>query len=192
MEKVNMTTEFAYVSGTTPVYAVIPEFHKAKAAVRRFSGLGDDAASAVTWYRPRATMTIKLLEALAANGTTVKVPVDVAGGHVVKGHTLTTSDKLLLLTGTGWKVVAISAVADVSEAGYCAATISAVGAVIPANTQAYVVRAADIVAGLPAIGSGSVVVDDFICGDLGAPLVFSVVSASGKTTAAAAFVEYFG
>lgn len=192
MQKINITSVGGNVTGATAVAVVIPEFQRAKAVVRRFSAVGNDAASAVTWYMPKAAFEFKLQEGLAAAGTNVKIPVDVAAGHVFHGLTLSTASKLLLLTAAGWALVDISAVADVAGKMYCNATISAVGVVIPANTRAYVVRAADVVTGLPAIGNASTTVENFISGDPGAPVVFTIVSASGKTTVAAAFVEYFG
>jgi hypothetical protein len=192
MQKIDIKTVNGSVTGTTPVAVVIPELQKSRAVVRRFSAVGNDAGSKVKWYLPKAAMEFKLVEALAAAGTSVKVPADVAGGHAFKGYTMASTSKLLLLTSSGWALVDISAVADVAGKGYCACTISAVGVVIPANTRAYVVRPADLVDSLPAIGAASVTVEDFISGDAGAPVVFTIESASAKTCIAAALVEYFG
>ena len=61
--------------------------------------------------------------ALATAVTTLRIPVDVAGGHVFKGHTLASSDLLCLLTPTGWKVVSAT-YADNAQQTYCTATIS--------------------------------------------------------------------
>lgn len=191
MQKVNIATVNGKVTGTTAVQVVIPEFQRAKAVVRRFSAVGNDAASAVKWYIPRAGFEFRLVEALGAAGTSVKVPVDVAGGHVFHGHTLTNTSKLMLLTSAGWQLVAVSAVADVADKPYCTATITAVGVAIPSNTRAYVVRPGDAIDGLPAIGAASVTVEDFISGDAGAPVLFELVSAANKTTIAGALVEYF-
>lgn len=190
MEKINVTTVSGVATSGTAVPVVIPEFQKAKAVVRRFSALGNDAACAVKFYIPKAARSFLLLEALATAGTAVKIPVDVAGGHVFKGHTLAATDLLLLASPDGWKVASIS-VADNADKMYCTATITAVGA-IPANTRAYVlVPAADVVDGLPAIGNAAVTVEDFICGDAGAPLLFSLVATTSKSVTGAALVEYW-
>lgn len=192
MQKINCTTVNGSVTGATPAAVVIPEYQKSKAVVRRFSAVGNDAGSLVKWYLPRAAFKFAMLEALASNGTALKVPVDAAGGHVFRGYTLTTGSKILLQTAAGWAFVAVSAVADVADKMYCTLTIGAPGAAIVANTGAYVVRPADLIHGLPAIGQAAVTVEDFVSGDPGAPVVFTIESASGKTTIAAALVEYYG
>lgn len=192
MDKINITTVSGVATSATAVPVVIPEYQKAKAVIRRFSALGNDAACAVKFYAPKVARQFLLIEALAAAGTAVKIPVDVAGGHVFRGHTLVTTDKLLVLTTSGWKLVAIAAVADVAAAAYCTATIVAVGEIIPANTKAYVlVPATDVIDGLPAIGASAVTVEDFISGDSGAPLLYEIKAAADKSVVAAAFVEYW-
>ncbi|NLL35881.1 MAG: hypothetical protein GX257_11345 [Clostridiales bacterium] len=190
MDKINIATVSGVASSATAVPVVIPEFQKAKALIRRFSALGNDAACAVKFYVPKLARSFQLLEALDATATKVKIPVDVAGGHKFKGHTLTQADKLLLLTPTGWKVVGAQ-YANVAGKPYCEATITAVGA-IPAKTRAYIlVPSHDVVDGLPAIGNAAVTVEDFISGDAGAPLLFDLVAAENKSVTAAAFVEYW-
>ena len=132
-----------------------------------------------------------LIEALAAAGTTVKIPVDVAGGHVFKGHTLVSIDKLLLLTSNGWQLVSAT-FANAADQMYCNATITAVGSAIPANTRAYVVvPAGDVLDGVPPIGAAAVTVEDLVSGDTGAPILFELVAAASKQLTAAAFVEYW-
>lgn len=190
MEKINVTTVSGVATSATAVPVVVPEFQKAKAVIRRFSALGNDAACAVKFYVPKAARSFLLIEALATDGTAVKVPVDVAGGHVFKGHTLASTDLLLLLTPTGWKIASAS-FADNAGKLYCTATITAVGA-IPAKTRAYIlVPAHDVVDGLPAIGNAAVTVEDFISGDAGAPILFDLVATTSKAVTAAAFVEYW-
>lgn len=190
MEKINVTTVSGVATSATAVPVVIPEFQKAKAVIRRFSALGNDAACAVKFYVPKATRSFLLIEALATAGTAVKVPVDVAGGHVFKGHTLASTDLLLLLTPSGWKI-ASATFADKANEMYCTATISAVGA-IPANTRAYIlVPATDVIDGLPAIGNAAVTVEDFVSGDSGAPILFDLVATTSKAVTGAALVEYW-
>lgn len=190
MEKINITTVSGVATSATAVPVVIPEHQKSKAVIRRFSALGNDADCAVKFYIPKLARSFNLLENLASDGTKVKIPVDVAGGHKFKGHTLTANDKLLLLTPTGWKVVGAS-YADVGGKPYCEATITAVGA-IAANTRAYIlVPGKDVVDGLPAIGNAAVTVEDFISGDAGAPVLFDLVAAASKSVTAAALVEYW-
>jgi len=190
MEKINITTVSGVATSATAVPVVIPEHQKSKAVIRRFSALGNDAACAVKFYVPKLARSFQLLEALGATATKVKVPVDVAGGHKFKGHTLTANDKLLLLTSDGWKVVGAQ-YSDVEGEPYCEATITAVGA-IPANTRAYIlVPGKDVVDGLPAIGNAAVTVEDFISGDAGAPVLFDLVAAASKSLTAAALVEYW-
>lgn len=190
MEKINVTTVSGVATSATAVPVVIPEFQKAKAVIRRFSALGNDAACAVKFYVPKATRSFLLIEALATAGTEVKVPVDVAGGHVFKGHKLASTDLLLLLTPSGWKI-ASATFADNADKLYCTATITAVGA-IPANTRAYIlVPATDVIDGLPAIGNAAVTVEDFVSGDAGAPILFDLVATTGKAVTGAALVEYW-
>jgi len=190
MEKINITTVSGVATSATAVPVVIPEHQKSKAVIRRFSALGNDAACAVKFYVPKLARSFQLLEALGATATKVKVPVDVAGGHKFKGHTLTANDKLLLLTSDGWKVVGAQ-YSDVEGEPYCEATITAVGA-IPANTRAYIlVPGNGVVDGLPAIGNAAVTVEDFISGDAGAPVLFDLVAAASKSLTAAALVEYW-
>jgi hypothetical protein len=118
--------------------------------------------------------------------------VDVAAGHVFKGHTLTTNDKLLVMTSTGWKLVAISVVTDVAAEKYCTVTIAALGCDIAASTKSYIVRAADQIAGIPAVGAGSATVEDLLSGDSGTPVIMEVVATANKTMLGCAFVEYWG
>ena len=103
MQKINVTTVSAVATSATAVQAVIPEFQKSKAVIRRFSALGNDAACAVNFYVPKVSRAFRLPVALEAAGTAVRVPVDVAGGHVFKGHTLASTDLLCLLTSTGMR-----------------------------------------------------------------------------------------
>lgn len=190
MQKINVTTVSAVATSATAVQAVIPEFQKSKAVIRRFSALGNDAACACNFYIPKVSRGFRLPVALAANGTALRVPVDVAGGHVFKGHSLASTDLLCLLTPTGWKIVSAT-YADVTGQSYCTATITAVGA-IPANTVCYVVvPATDRLAGVPVIGDAQVSVEDLLSGDTGVPVVFDIVATSAKVTAAAALVEYW-
>jgi len=144
------------------------------------------------WWVPRAALTFGLLQNVLAAATTVRIPVDVAAGHVFKGHTLTTNDKLLVMTSTGWKLVAISVVTDVAGQMYCTVTISALGCDIAASTKSYIVRAADQIAGIPAVGAGSASVEDLLSGDSGTPLVMELVATSNKQILGCAFVEYWG
>ena len=128
MDKINVTTVSAVATSATVVQAVIPEYQKSKAVIRRFSALGNDAACACNFYVPKACRGFRLPVALATAGTTLRIPVDVAGGHVFKGHTLASTDLLCLLTPTGWKVVSAT-YADNAGQTYCTATITAVGAI---------------------------------------------------------------
>jgi hypothetical protein len=191
MEKINVTTVSGVASSATAVAVVIPEFQRAKPVIRRFSALGNDAACAVKFYLPKVARSFLLLEALAADGTTVKIPVDTAGGHVFRGHTLASTDKLLLLTANGWQLVSATYVNAAGET-YCNATITAVGSAIPANTRAYVVvPATDVLDGVPPVGAAAVTVEDLVSGDTGAPILFELVATSAKQVTAAAFVEYW-
>jgi len=190
MQKINVTTVSAVATSATAVQAVIPEFQKSKAVIRRFSALGNDAACACNFYVPKVSRTFRLPIALEAAGTAVRVPVDTVGGHVFKGHTLAATDLLCLLTPTGWKIVSAT-YADNAGQDYCTATITAVGA-IPANTVCYVVvPATDKIAGVPVIGAAQVSVEDLLSGDTGVPVVFDIVATAGKVTSAAALVEYW-
>ncbi len=191
MQKVNCVTVSGSVTGATPVAIVIPEYQKARAVVRRFSAVGNDAGSLVKWYLPKTAFRFRLIEAQTAIATTIKLPNDAAGGHVYKGYTIANTTKLLLLTASGWQLVAVASVADNAGEDYCTATIVATGAAIPAGTLAYVVRPADLISGLPAIGNAAVTVEDFISGEPGVPVVATIESASGKTTIAAALVNYY-
>ena len=190
MNKVNVTTISAVATSATAVQAVIPEYQKSKAVIRRFSALGNDAACGCNFYVPKACRGFRLPAALAAAGTTLRIPVDVAGGHVFKGHTLASTDLLCLLTPSGWKIVSAT-FADNAQQTYCTATITAVGA-IPVNTVCYVVvPATDKIAGVPVIGAAQVSVEDLLSGDTGVPVVFDIVATSAKVTTAAALVEYW-
>lgn len=191
MQRVNCTTVNGNVTGATPVAIVVPEFQQAKAWVRRFSAVGNDAGSKVKWYIPRVAYRFALTEKLSGTAVKIKIPVDEAGGKVFKGYTIATTTKLLLSVSGGWSLVSVSAVAQVEGKDYCEATISATGADVPSGTVAYVVRPADLIDGLPAVGANAVSVEDFISGDPGAPLVATIESAAGKTTAAGILVEYW-
>ncbi len=191
MQKINCVTVSGTATSATAVHVVVPEYQKAKIVVRRFSALGNDAAAAVSWWIPRAGMSFNLYEEIEAADETINVPVDVAGGHVVKGHTLTTNDKILLPTSAGWKLLAISKVENVSGKMYCACTVAAVGADIPANTKAYILRAADKVSGVPAIGAAQVTVEDLLSGDSGAPVIAELVATTNKSALGCIFAEYW-
>ena len=190
MNKINVTTVSAVATSATVVQAVIPEYQKSKAVIRRFSALGNDAACGCNFYIPKACRAFRLPVALGTSGTTLRIPVDVAGGHVFKGHTLASTDLLCLLTPTGWKVVSAT-YADNSGQTYCTATITAVGA-IPVNTVCYVVvPATDKIAGVPVIGAAQVSIEYLLSGDTGVPVIFDIVATSAKVTSAAALVEYW-
>ena len=53
-------------------------------------------------------------------------------------------------------------------------------------------RAADQIAGIPAVGAGSATVEDLLSGDSGTPLVMELVATSNKQILGCAFVEYWG
>ena len=192
MQMINCTTVSGKATSATAVHVVISEYQKSKAVVRRFSAIGTDAACVANWWVPRAALTFGLLQNVLAAATTVRIPVDVAAGHVFKGHTLTTNDKLLVMTSTGWRLVAISVVTDVVGQMYCTVTISALGCDIAAGTKSYIVRAADQIAGIPAVGAGSASVEDLLSGDSGTPLLMELVATSNKQILGCAFVEYWG
>jgi len=190
---INCATVSGSVTNTaTPAQYIISEYQKAKPVVRRFSAIGDDAACKINWFLPRAAFSFGLLENLLAAGTALKVPVDVVAGHVFKGHTITTNDKVLVMASRGWKMLSISVVTDVPPKMYCTLTVGAPGADISANTKAYIVRAADKIAGIPVLGASEASVPDLLSGDAGAPVVMELVAAtSNKTTIGCAFVEYW-
>jgi len=50
MQKINVTTVSEVATSATVVQAVIPEYQKSKAVIRRFSALGNDAACACNFY----------------------------------------------------------------------------------------------------------------------------------------------
>lgn len=182
----------AIATSATAVARAIPEFQQKCVVVRRLFASGNDAAAALTWYIPQRERSFNLPVKLAANGTLVRVPVDVAGGHVFQGKTLTTGFKLLLPFGAdGWTLVTVSAVNDVTSANYCTLTISAVGVVIAQGSKAYLLDpATDVLTGIPAVGAANVSAEYVLTGSVGAPVVFAAVATTDKQCLASAYVEW--
>ena len=135
MNKIHIASVSGVCQGATPVLCVIPEFLRSKALVRRFSALGNNAASKAVFYVPSASRTFLLIESVAAAGTAIKIPVDTAGSLVFNGNALTAVNKLLLQTPKGW-VLTSATFAAVPGEKYCTATIPAAVGAMPANTRA--------------------------------------------------------
>lgn len=162
--------------------------------VRQVSAIGNDASAAVTWTVPSAAHVFKTVTALAADGTVVNVPVDAAGGIIRNGVTLDTTCKLLLPVGTGgYTLATISSVAAVSGKMYAAVTISAAAGALPVNSRGWVVRASDIITGIPAVGAAAVgPVYDFIGNEPYTPILLTAAATgAGKSCIVGGLVEYF-
>lgn len=162
--------------------------------VRQVSAIGNDASAALTWTVPKAKNAFKTVTALATDGVVVNVPVDAAGGIVRNGVTLDTTCKLLLPVGTGgYTLATISSVAAVSGKMYAAVTISAAAGALPVNSRAWVVRAWDIITGLPAVGAAAVgPVYDFIGNEPKTPILLTAAATgAGKSCIVGGLVEYY-
>jgi hypothetical protein len=121
--------------------------------------------------------------------THIFIDVDVAAGHVVGGHTLTTSDYLIIATPSGYLVRVISAIADVSAKTYCDVTIPTITTAAVAGAQVFVVRAADIT-NFVSGGTTRVQLDYPYAGYTGCPLAIGATSNGSNNQTVAATVMY--
>lgn len=181
-------TQVVKATSTTEVPSYWRRYHGKQPVIRTIEAVGAHASSKLSFYVPKKEFEVPLAAAVTAVATTVKVPVDTAGGHVVRGHTLTTSDFLLIPTSSGLAVRAISNVADNAGEDYCTATIVATGKALTIYTKVFVVRATDVFS--LTVGNGTASKKDFIAGNAGCPLVVSATSGDATDTVAGVSVEY--
>jgi len=130
---------------------------------------------------------VPIAAALTAVATALYLPVDTAGGHVCRGHTLSTDDFVLIPTSTGLAIRAITNVADDAGEDYCHVTIAATGLALLISTKVFVVRAADVFD--LTVGNTSITRDDLFAGFAGCPIVVSATSGDATDTSALVNME---
>lgn len=122
--------------------------------------------------------------------TTIKVAVDVAAGHIVKGHTVTQdTDFLLAMTSAGVELRVITTVADDAGEDYCTLTIAELDMDLPVGTKVWIVRPADILAYVSG-GTAVVTLADFCDGHPNMPICVSAISAGDNNQDVSVSVEY--
>jgi hypothetical protein len=178
-------------TSTTEVFSYFPAQPNKQAVVRRMQNLPTHASDTLNFYVPKADFaTIVTRDTTPTQSTThLYVDVDVAGGHVIKGHTLVATDFLIACTGTGPTLINITTVTDVASATYCDLTVPTLGAACIAGDKVYVVRAADVTA-YASGGTSLVTYQDWIAGNIGLPLVVGSLSAGSNDQISTITVEY--
>ena len=187
-----MTNLLGKATSTTETFSSVSGLPNKRIAIQRLRATGLHANSAVKLYQTQAHLGVRLPAAVTAVDTTVKVPVDAAGGHIVKGHTLTSSDFLLIPVTAkypSYSIKAISKVADNAGEMYCTATIVATGLALDANTPVWVVRAADVET--ITVGAASIDKEGPVSAiGVGCPFCMGVASGDATVTTAVAVIEY--
>lgn len=182
-------TQIIKSTSTTEVVGVFSAIPGFQAVVRSLSILPTHAADSQKFYIAKAEYEGRVNGGGTNSTTTIYLPVDVAGGHVFKGHTLTTSDYVLVADSGGLKLRVIASVVDDSAKLYCHITVAALASAPAAGQKIWIVRAADIdtyVSG----GTSRVEFTDRVAGNVGAPLAISCTSNGSNNNIATANVEY--
>lgn len=205
-----MTKRSQSTTSTTRVDAVFPEKGKRQPILRVLRSIGTASGDTVTAAIPKSEYKVPLSVAVdfTTPGTTdlyVYVPVDVTAGHIVRGHTVTSSDFLLVPTRgpysagppvsygkfLGWTLKPITVVTDVAGNDYCKLTfVGGVGYAFPVGTQVFIVRAADVITLIGHTGAGSVERLNYAAGEPGCPLVVSSVSFGSNNCTNMMTVQY--
>jgi len=180
-------TEIVKATSTTEVLQTIERLFHRQIVVKNLEATGAHANSKLSFYVPRPEFEVKLQADITAVATTLTVPVDTAGGHVVRGHTMTTNDFLLISTSSGLAIKAISNVADNAGEDYCTLTIVATGKALSEDTKLFVVRAADVFD--LTVGNASIAKTEVCAGFAGCPLVISATSGDATDTVALVTME---
>jgi len=174
------TTEVpAYVAqkfGRAPIFKLV-----------RATGL--HASSKLTFYLCEAAFKTNFAADATSVATTYYVPVDVAAGHVVNGHTLTTADYVLLPGADGWALRAVASVVDDAGQDYCHFTVATTsGKAVVTENPLYIIRSTmvhDLTVGVATIEK----TNWFAC-DVGVPIVVSATSGDATDTIATITVEF--
>ena len=177
-------------TSTTAVDSVFLPVRNAQPVVRTLSILPTHASDAQKVFIPKKAYRTTIADtALTAIATSLLLKVDVAAGHVIKGHTLTTNDFLLIQTSAGLALKAMSAVADVSASLWCDVTIVATGKALAVGYPVWVVRAVDIWS-YTSGGTSRVTFADLLAGDPGCPIVVRSTSNGSNNCDVLTTVEY--
>ena len=183
------STKIWQATTTTEVRDSFPRFHDTQPIVRNLNATGNNASSKITFYVPKSEFKVGLAAALASDGVSAYLPVDVEAGHIINGHTLTTSDYLAIATSTGVDVREITGVSDDAGEDYCHATIAATGKTLLINTDVWVVRATDIID--LTVGNASIEKDfSWVAGNYACPLVVGATSGDATDTRVKVTVQY--
>lgn len=178
-------------TSTTELFSYFPAQPNKQPVVRRLTSLPAAAADTIRFFIAQAQFaTIVTRSTTPTQSTThLFVDVDVASGHVIKGHTLTSNDFLVAVTGTGPILIDITTVTDVSGKTYVDLTVPTLGAACVAGDKVYVVRAADVTSYANG-GTSMYTYQDFIAGNIGMPLVIGQASAGSNDCSSTFTVEY--
>ncbi len=179
-------TLLAKATSTTEVFVVAAARMGRQIVIRALEATGAHASSLLKVYIPKADYLVELADDLASNGTGAKFASASESAASINGHTLTTSDFLLIETSAG---LAIKAISGVSTTNYVTtATIVATGKALAAGSKCWIVRAADVKS--LTVGSGSISKLNLFAGEVGQPFVLSAKSGDATNTDVAATGEW--
>lgn len=168
-----------YTTDTTETFTYLNSRFGRAPSIKLIRATGAHASSKMTHYIPEAAYRVPFAAAASASATTYYVPVDVAAGHVVNGHTLTTSDFVLLPGSNGWLLQAVASVTDDAGEDYCHFGVgTTAGRAVTVHDYFYIIRS-NMVHDLT-IGVATVEKTVWYTQDVGTPVCLSVTS--GDTT----------
>lgn len=173
---------------TTEVTQVIELMFGRQAVVRLLDATGAHASSKITMYVPLDYMAIRLSEDATSTATSLYLDVDTAAGHVVRGHTLTTNDFILVQSSTGLALRQFTAVTDDAGEDYCHVTVDTLTNAPEEGSKVWIIRAADVVD--LTVGAASITRENLVSAPNSVPFVISATSGDATDTTVSANVEY--
>lgn len=175
-----------YTTDTTETFTYLNQRHGRAPVITLIRATAGHASSKLTHYIPEAAFKVKFAADATNVATTYYLVADVASGHLVNGHTVTTSDYILMPGSNGWVCKAITGVTDDTGYSYFHITVGTTsGRAVTTEESCYIIRST-MVHDLT-VGSTSIEKTEWFTQDVGTPVVFSATS--GDTTDVTALVS---
>ncbi len=158
-------------------------------SIKLIRATGGHGSSKMTHYIPEAAYYVPFHIAATNSATTYYVAVDVAAGHVINGHTLTTSDFVLLPGSNGWQLQAVTSVTDDAGELHCHFAVgTTAGRAVTVRDKFYIIRAAMVLD--LTIGSATIEKTVWYTQDVNTPICISTTSGDATDVTGLVSIEF--
>lgn len=187
------TISVTTAANTTEVNAIAQAQRGRQPVIRRAILTAGHTGDSVVLYLPRPEFVTLVTRNTTPtqSATHLFVDVDVVAGHVIKGHTMTTSDYVIVANGTSLVLRKPSGVADVPSKLYCDLTVPTMSTAAVAGSKVWIVRAADIVSYTDGAAAAAVRnFEYFAAGNVDCPIAIGAISGSTTISKFTATIRY--